>query len=108
VPIRPFLAGEPAEGFIIGETAAEPAVALVSGPAPQLMNLREVTTERIIIAGSTGTFVRNAVVVSDSPLVRVISPLTTQVTVPVLAEVGPNQPPPAGAAGTTTTGRKSP
>jgi hypothetical protein len=56
------------------------------------MNLSEVTTERINMTGRTSTFVQNAVVVSDSPLVRVISPLTTQVTVPVLAEVGPRPP----------------
>ena len=31
--------------------------------------------------------------VSDSSLVRVIEPLTTQVTVPVTAEIGPQQPP---------------
>jgi hypothetical protein len=42
------------------------------------------------MTGRTGTFVQNVAVVSDSPLVRIISPLTTQVTVPLLAEVGPN------------------
>ena len=44
------------------------------------------------MTGRTGTFVQNVAVISDSPLVRVISPLTTQVTVPVLAEVGPEPP----------------
>jgi hypothetical protein len=48
----------------------------------------------------TETFVRSVNVVSDSSLVRVISPLTTQVTVPVLVEMGPNQP---AATDTTTT-----
>jgi hypothetical protein len=47
------------------------------------------------MTGRTATFVQNVAVVTDSPLVRVISPLTTQVTVPVLAEVGPNPPRPA-------------
>ncbi len=90
VPVRPFLVGDPPVGYVIGDATVEPPVVLVSGPAPQLMNLSEVTTERIIMTGRTGTFVQSVGVVSDSPLVRVISPLMTQVTVPVLAEVGPN------------------
>jgi hypothetical protein len=45
------------------------------------------------MTGRTATFVQNVAVVSDSPLVRVINPVMTQVTVPVLAEVGPVPPP---------------
>jgi YbbR domain-containing protein len=92
VPIRPFLEGTPPGGYLVGQATAEPQLALVSGPVSQVVNLAEVTTERIIMTGRTGTFVQNVAVVSDSPLVRVISPLTTQVTVPVLAEVGPTLP----------------
>jgi YbbR domain-containing protein len=93
LPIRPFIIGEPPGGYLVGEPTAEPAVALVSGPSSQILKMSELATERIIMTGRTGTFVRNVAVVSDSPLVRVISPLTTQVTVPVLAEVGPSAPP---------------
>jgi len=93
VSIRPFLVGDPPAGYIVGEASAEPALALVSGPASAILKLTEVATERIIMTGRTSTFVQNVAVVSDSPLVRVISPLTTQVTVPVLAEVGPSPPP---------------
>jgi len=92
VPIRPYLEGTVPAGFIVGEATAEPALALCSGPATQIMKLSEVTTERIIMTGRTGTFVQNVNVISDSPLVRVISPLSTQITVPVLAEVGPAAP----------------
>jgi YbbR domain-containing protein len=92
VPIRPFLDGGVPEGFIIGQATAEPPLALVSGPASQIMKLAEVTTERIIMTGRTETFVHSTGVVVDSALVRIISPLTTQVTVPVLAEVGPELP----------------
>lgn len=106
VPVRPFLVGDPPAGYVIGEASTDPAVVLVSGPAQQVMKLSEVTTERIIMTGRTGTFVQTVVVVSDSPLVRVISPLTTQVTVPVLAEVGPNPPDATETTGTTTTERK--
>lgn len=92
VPIRPFLVGSPPGGYLVGQATANPESALVSGPASQILKLSEVATERIIMTGRMGTFVQNVAVVSDSPLVRVISPLTTQVTVPVLAEVGPEAP----------------
>ena len=103
VPIRPYLEGIAPEGYIVGQATAEPALALCSGPASQVMQLSEVTTERIIMTGRTGTFVQSVAVISDSPLVRVISPLTTQVTVPVLAEVGPTPPETADTTGTTST-----
>lgn len=92
VPIRPYLEGTVPAGFLVGQATADPPLALCSGPASQVMKLAEVTTERIIMTGRTGTFVQSVAVISDSPLVRVISPLTTQVTVPVLAEVGPAPP----------------
>ena len=103
VPIRPYLEGIAPTGFIVGQASAEPALALVSGPSSQLLKLSEVTTERIIMTGRTGTFVQDVAVVSDSPLVRIISPLRTQVAVPVLAEVGPTLPTETtGTAGTTS------
>ena len=102
VKIRPFLVGETPAGYLVGEAVAEPDRVLISGPASQVLKLAEVATERIIMTGRTATFVANVAVVSDSPLVRVVSPLTTQVTVPVLAEVGPN-PPPATTENTATT-----
>ncbi|MDP9192772.1 MAG: CdaR family protein [Acidobacteriota bacterium] len=102
VPIRPFLVGTPPDGYLVGQAVANPERALISGPASQIMKLSEVATERIIMTGRTGTFVQNVPVVSDSPLVRVILPVTTQVTVPVLAEVGPS-PQPADTTETTAT-----
>jgi YbbR domain-containing protein len=103
VPIRAFLEGAVPAGFVVGQATAEPNLALVSGPESQIVNLAEVTTERIIMTGRTGTFVQNVAVISDSPLVRVLSPLATQVTVPVLAEVGPLVPETTDSAATNTT-----
>lgn len=102
VPIRPYLEGTVPEGFVVGQATADPPLALCSGPASQIMKLSEVTTERIIMTGRTETFVQNVNIVADSPLVRVISPLSTQVTVPVLGEVGPMPPPPTETSATTT------
>ena len=92
IPIRPFLLGQPPPGYLIGDPTLVPDRALVSGPASQILKMSEVGTERIVMTGRTATFVQNVAVVSDSPLVRVVAPLTTQVTVPILAEVGPNPP----------------
>ncbi len=92
VTIRPFLVGEPAAGFVAGEPALNPDHALISGPASLIQKINEVTTERIIMTGRTDTFVQNVAPVSDSSLVRVVEPLSVQVTVPVTAEVGPTPP----------------
>ena len=89
VPVRPFLVGNLPVGYVAGEPTVQPEQALISGPASQIRKITEVATERIIMTGRTETFTQNAAVVSDSPLVRVVEPLTVQVTVPVLGEVGP-------------------
>jgi YbbR domain-containing protein len=102
VPIRPFLDGQLHPGYRVGELVIEPDRVLISGPASQILKTTEVTTERIIMTDRTETFVQNVAVVSDSPLVRVISPLAIQVTVPVLTEIGP-EPPPSATDTTATT-----
>jgi hypothetical protein len=102
VKIRPFLVGEAAGGYVVGQPSVIPERALVSGPASQITAMEEVGTERIIMTGRTTTFTNSVAVVADSPLVRVISPLVAQVTVPVLAEVGPTLP---EGTGTTAEGQ---
>ena len=92
VPIRPFLVGDPAAGYTIGEPTADPPFALVAGPSSQILKLSEVTTDRLIMTRRTSTFVQNVAVVAESSLVRIVSPAMTQVTVPVLPEVGPEPP----------------
>ena len=108
VSIRPFLVGEPASGFVAGDPTVSPDQALVSGPASQVRNVSEVATERIIMTGRTGTFTQSVAVVSDAPLIRVIEPLTTQVTVPVYAEVGPPEPTTTATTGTQSEKKKAP
>lgn len=93
VVIRPFMAGQVPEGYIVGSATVEPERALVSGPASKIVGMTEVATERIIMTGRSDTFVQNVAVVSDVPQVRVIAPLVTTVTVPIFAEVGPLPPP---------------
>ena len=92
VAIRPLLDGHPPPGYLIGDLTLSPDRALISGPATQIRGMTEVSTERINMTSRTETFSQNVAVLSDSPLVRVVAPLTTQVTVSVLAEVGPLPP----------------
>ena len=93
VTIRPFLAGEVQEGYVAGAPEASPDRALISGPASLILAASEVGTERIIMTGRNATFTQSVAVVSDSPLVRILSPVTTAVTVPVFPAIGPNPPP---------------
>jgi YbbR domain-containing protein len=92
VRVRPLLIGNPPSGYRVGDPTVIPDQALISGPASQVRNVTDVATERIIMTGRTETFVQSAAVVSDSPFVRIIDPVAVQVTVPVLAEVGPPLP----------------
>ena len=100
VNIRPFLVGDPPKGYTVGDPTVMPEQALVSGPISQIRKMTDVATERIIMTGRTALFVQNVGLVADSPLVRVIDPQTVEVTVPVLAEIGPQ--PPENATETAT------
>ena len=73
------------------------------GDTEQIVAIEEVSTERINISGRTATFTQRVQVLSDSQLVRVVEPLTAQVTVPILAPVGPARPPETETAATGTT-----
>lgn len=106
VAIRPALVGDVPDGYVVGELTVNPERALVSGPASQILAMAEVGTERIIMTGRTATFMQNPAVVTDSPLVRVISPLTAQVTVNVSSVIGPELPEPQpGTTDETETAR---
>lgn len=105
VNIRPFLVGDPPKGYTVGDPTVAPDHALVSGPLSQIRNLSDVATERIIMTGRTALFVQRVGVVSDSPLVRVVEPQAVEVTVPVLAEVGPEPASTTSADDGQTSGR---
>ena len=107
VMIRPLLDGQLPKGYLVGDPTLVPDRAIVSGPASQIGKVSEVGTERINMTGRTATFVQNVAVVSDSPLVRVVSPPTAQVTIPILAEVGPTPPETTDTTATTTTTKGS-
>ena len=105
VNIRPFLVGDPPKGYTVGDPSVTPEQALVSGPISQIRNMTDVATERIIMTGRTALFVQNVGLVADSPLVRVVEPQNVEVTVPVLAEIGPQ--PDTDTAAPATDGEKT-
>ncbi|HEY5611901.1 MAG TPA: CdaR family protein [Thermoanaerobaculia bacterium] len=84
VPIRPYTVGQLPAGFAEGDVKLEPDTALVSGPASVIRDVSEVATDRLILSGRMGPFRANVSVVSDNPLVRVIEPASTIVTVDVI------------------------
>lgn len=89
VPIRPFFVGQLPSGYQLGAVAIVPPDALVSGPASLVREITEVATDRIILSGRSGPFRMSASVVSDSPLVRVVEPVSAQVSVDVTPDVVP-------------------
>lgn len=89
VPIRPFFVGQLPSGYLLGDVAIVPPNALVSGPASMVREITEVATDRIILTGRSGPFRMSASVVSDSPLVRVVEPISAQVSVGVAPDVEP-------------------
>jgi YbbR domain-containing protein len=100
VLIRPLLVGQPPPGFVAGTPTLQPDQALISGPLSQMRSVNDVATERIIMTGRTAAFTQSVGVVSESPLVRVIEPLSVQVTVPLLAAFGPEPLLPSPGTGT--------
>ena len=94
VLIRPFFVGQPREGFAYSEETVrvEPPTTLVSGPASAIREIDEVFTDRIVLTGRSQSFRQTVGVVSDVPLVRVLEPQTTVVTVEIAEpppETGP-------------------
>lgn len=89
VPIRPFFVGQLPPAHQLGAVTIVPPEALVSGPASLVREITEVATDRIILSGRSGPFRMSAGVISDSPLVRVVEPVSAQVSIEVTQDVVP-------------------
>lgn len=81
VSIRPFLVGDVAAGFIMEESTPSPAQAEISGPAGVVEQFEEINTERIVLSGRRTSFSTRVGLVADHPLVQVLEPANTTVTV---------------------------
>ena len=63
VPIRPILAGTPAEGYQIGAVTVEPSVVTIFGLPAALEDVAEITTEPLAVGNATSNLMRDAVLV---------------------------------------------
>lgn len=101
VAIRPYFVGQLSEGLVYSEESLriEPPTALVSGPASAIRELDEVFTDRIVLTGRSQSFRQTVGVVSDVPLVRVLEPQTTAVTVEIAEKPPEPETKPAWKAG---------
>jgi len=85
VPVAPVIEGMPAEGYVRGETAADPPMVEVEGPESALGQLKNATTGALSIEGATAS-IRQAVTVSVAdPRLR----LTTVGSVQLAVEIRP-------------------
>ena len=60
VPIRPILAGSPADGFQVSAVTVEPTVVTIFGLPSALEDVAEVTTSPLAIGNATANLVRDA------------------------------------------------
>lgn len=82
-PVRPFIDGTPAAGFVVSEVTVEPASVNVVGPASRLGLNTSATTDRVPIEGATATVTHSVSVgVSDASL-RLREARTARVTVKI-------------------------
>lgn len=84
VPVQPSVEGEPAAGFIVGESASLPKTVEVIGPESALRHVTEAITEPVWVGGATATM-RSAVPVGVAEQgVRLKSVRSVTVTVDII------------------------
>jgi len=84
VPVVPGVQGEPAEGYVIGAVAANPASVQVVGPSSAVERLTAAMTETVFVAGATERVTEIVNVGIGDPSVRLLSPVSATVTVDVV------------------------
>ena len=81
LPVKPFIDGLPAQGFVVSEVTIDPLAVDVVGPASRLGATTAATTDRVAIEGASVTVTQNVSVgVSDAAL-RLREPRTARVIV---------------------------
>ena len=83
VPIVPEVEGEPAPGFEIGTTTAEPSTVEVVGPTSAVAAMTSAITEPVSAAGASSSITESVAVGVSDPSVRLKDPKPVRVTVPV-------------------------
>jgi YbbR domain-containing protein len=83
LPVRPFIDGTPAAGFVVSAVTSEPASVIVMGPARRVVGTTNATTDRVSIEGARATVTETVSVgVPDSAL-RLKESTTAKVVVTI-------------------------
>jgi YbbR domain-containing protein len=84
VPVRPAVEGDPAPGFVAGDTTSQPSSVEVIGPESRVKQLTAATTEPVSLTGHRETVFDTVTIgVSDSA-VRLVEPMSARVTVEIV------------------------
>jgi len=83
LPVRIKVSGEPASGFEVHASRAEPDLVEVIGPRQQLERLGALSTEPVAVDGLEGAVEAVVAIRSPLPLVRIIQPLTVRAVVEI-------------------------
>ena len=88
VPIVPEVRGAPAAGFVVGVVEVEPASVEVEGPESRLRDLAEAMTEPVDVTGMSVPLRRMVTVGVDDPYLRLATPGSARVTIPIVRAPG--------------------
>ena len=97
LPVEIKLEGQPAAGFEVVRSAAQPGVITVRGPASMIGTLQQAPTERISVEGRKGNFTALgvAITISDSRI-EVVNPLV-DVSIEIAEKKNSPTAPPVGS-----------
>jgi YbbR-like protein len=97
LPVEIKLEGQPAAGFEVVRSAAQPEVITVRGPASMIGTLQQAPTERISVEGRKDNFTALgvAITISDSRI-EVVNPLV-DVSIEIAEKKNPTTAPPIGS-----------
>jgi len=83
VPVAPVIEGVPAEGYVRGETAADPPMVEVAGPESALRLLKEAVTETLSIEGATASIQESVTISVTDPRLRLTTARSVRLTVEI-------------------------
>ncbi|AWV89493.1 YbbR-like domain-containing protein [Bradymonas sediminis] len=86
VPIHAKLVGDPPDGYRVGKVSVTPQKITVSGPEQSLVQLTKVSTDPVAIQERTQSFVADAYLRVDDPLVEYRLDKPAQVSVEILTQ----------------------
>jgi YbbR domain-containing protein len=83
LPVKPFIDGTPAPGFVVSGVTVEPLVVTVVGPAKRLASTTSATTDRVGIEGASTTVIQTVGVGVTEAALRLREARSVRVTVSI-------------------------